>query len=287
MIMRLLRIAAPLALGAALVAVAVASRAPASSPSDVEVSRLPVVVTQPMDDPVAHAGGADAAPAPLPSIVNVRLVRSAAALVRAAALVDQGQPSGAVVELNAAVLNMQKAWSAAQYIITTAPPPPVAEAGGLEAHASGAPVGASPTATPEDTAFAVLSLHHDVMTTVIGLIDGADESLMPAIDATISAAITARDDAITYIHSIEPPPPPVAEAGGVQAHASGAPVLGSTWAALMPGLVPHLDDEIQQATATLQPMQNSPIDLRVVTARLIATKSAINELWPPPVVPAD
>ena len=273
--MRFHQIATPIAAGVAVFAVAIAV-APKASQSSSPVG--------PMDDPIAYASGGDIAAAPLPSVVNVRLVRSEAALERATAVVDEGRPSEAVVELNSAVLNMQKAWIAAKYIIDNAPPPPppVADAGGVQAQASGAPVG-SPVATPEDTAFAVLNLQHDVVTTALGLIDDVDLTLAPTIDAAVSAALTARDDAIAYIHSIAPPPPPpVADAGGIRAEASGAPVAtGPAWDVVMPNLLPLLDDEIQHATAAERAMPTSPLDLQVVSDRANAAKAAINEFWPP------
>jgi hypothetical protein len=143
--------------------------------------------------------------------------------------------------------------------------------------------GAGATATPENTAFAVLGLQHDVVTTALGLIDGADATLAPTITEAISAAMTARDDAITYIHSIVPPtpPPPEAGAGGAEAHAGGAPVGGSTWDAVMPGVVPLLDDEIQHATAAFKALPTSPVDLRLVIYRAAFTKNTVNEFWPP------
>jgi hypothetical protein len=291
MIMRTVRLLRPVALGAALVAVAVAPQVLSNSPSGAgAMSHHPMAVAPPPDDPVAHASGDGGAPAELPSLVDVRVVRSEASLARATRHFDEGDQSGAGVQLSSAVLNMQKAWTGAVYVIETTPaPPPVADAGGIEAEASGAPVGGPiATAGPEDTAFAVLELQHDVMTTALGLIDGADPTLAPAITDTVSAAMDARDEAITYIHSIVPatPPPPVADAGGVRAHAGGAPVGGSTWDAVMPGLVPLLDDEIQHATATFTALPTSPVDLRLVIYRAAFTKNTVNDYWPP-APPAD
>ena len=278
--MRFHRIATPIAAGVALVAVAIAV-----APGGDDVAPASALAVEPTYDPIAYASGTDAAPAPLPSVVNVRLVRSEAALERATAVVDQGRPNEAVVELNSAVLNMQKAWIAAKYIIENAPPPPPpeADAGGVRAEASGAPVGGSPVATPEDTAFAVLSLQHDIVTTALGLIDDVDLTLAPTIDATIAAALTARDEAIAYIHSITPPPPPPeADAGGIRAEASGAPVAtGPAWDIVMPNLLPLLDDEIQHATAAERAMPTTPVDLQAVSDRANAAKAAINEFWPP------
>ena len=79
------------------------------------------------EDPSAHASQveADDVVPVLPSTVNVRLVRAEAALERATAAVDQGQEALAIPEIVAARDNMVKAWTAAKYIISQPPPPPV------------------------------------------------------------------------------------------------------------------------------------------------------------------
>jgi hypothetical protein len=277
--MRPLRTVSTLALGAALVAVAAASRTPSGSLSTVNDVRA--VAAEPIDGPVGHATGAGAAPLPLPSIVGNKVIRTGGSLARATALVDQGQSSQAAVELSSAVLNMQKAWTAAWYVVQNAPPPPPpGSAGGMQAHASGGAVGGA-TAAPEDTAFAVLSLQHDVIVTALGLIDGADATLAPSLDSTITAAMTDRNTAINAIHSVTPPPPPPGSVGGVQASASGAPV-GSTWDTVMQGLLPILDDEIQNATGTLAAVPTSPIDLQKVVQGATDAKNMVAQFWPPP-----
>jgi hypothetical protein len=230
------------------------------------------------------SGGGGGAPLVYPSIVNVRLVRAEAALARAATWIDQGQGTNAMPELTIARSNMTKAWSAAKYVIKTTPPPVATD--GSFAHASGgAPAGPS-FASPEDTAMAVFGLQVDVVTTSVGLLDSSSPKVRTALFGAIQAALDARDSAITYIHSI--PPPPVAGAGGVHAEASGGAVA-SGWGTTMPNLLPLLDDEIQviKGTRKLNPTlptttQNVLINSRV---RDTTTEATINRYWPP--LPAD
>jgi hypothetical protein len=223
--------------------------------------------------PVAHASGGDVGPPVYPSIVDVRLVRAQAALGAATSAADQGQ--SAVVALNAARSNMKRAWTAAKYVIETAPPP-VAESGGTGG-------GVSVFASPEETGFAVLNLHHEVITTAIGLIDTADATLLPNVRTTIRAALNARDAAIAYIHSIAPPPPPPEDAS-----ASGD-LVGTGWDTLMPTLIPLLDDEIQQLKGTLATTPTLSVSSKAFlrSARLaeVDTRDTVNQFWPP--LPAD
>ena len=270
-----LKVVVPLGLAAVLVGLVAVAPAATSSGSD----SMPTAYR----GPVATVSGGDAGPLVFPSIVNVRLVRAEAALARATTLVDRGQASKAVVDLKAARTNMAKAWVAAKYVIKTTPPP-VATDGAVAHSSGGAPAGPS-YASPEDTAFAVFSLEHDVVTTSLGLLDAGDATLNRALPATVTAAAITRDAAIAYIHSI--PAPPVAGAGGERASASGAPVA-SGWGTTMPNLIPLLDDEIQaiKGTRSMNPTFSTGIRTFLTTVRVQdqATEAAINKFWPP--VPA-
>ena len=264
------RKAAPLALVVGVVAfVAFAAYGTSASPAEPRYD-----AAAQLDPPVAHASGGDAGPLTYPSIVNVRLVRAQAALDRAAEWVDEGKPASAVIHLNAARSNMSQAWLAAKYVIETAPPP-VADASG---DAPAGPVFAS----PEETGFAVLTLQHTVATTAMGLLNAADATLLPNLRTTINAAITARNQAIAYIHSIPPPVPPD------DAGATVDPVV-SGWATLMPGLIPFLDDEIQQTKGMLaiMPTLSASVKafLRGTRLSLVDTRDTVNQFWPP--VPTD
>jgi hypothetical protein len=271
-----LRLVAPLGLAAVLVGLVAVVPAATSPGSDTKPTAY--------RGPIATTSGGDAGQLVYPSIVDVRLVRTEAALARATTWVDKGQASKAVVELKAAQTNMAKAWAAAKYVIKTTPPP-VATDGAVAHSSGGAPAGPS-YASPEDTAFAVFSLQHDLVTTSLGLLDARDATLNKALPATITAAAITRDAAIAYIHSI--PAPPVAGAGRVHANASGAPVV-SGWGTTMPNLLPVLDDEIQaiKGTRSMNPTFSKGIRAFLTAVRVQdqATEAAINKFWPP--LPAD
>jgi hypothetical protein len=259
--MRTLRFTAPIAVAAALAAVAFGPRLGAS-PAEAR-STAP-------GGPVATLIGGDPAPPPIQSLVQTRISRAEAALDRATTAADQAAPADAVTELGAAVTHMRKAWSGARFIIkTTPPPPPVAEEGRVHARAGGDLVGPA-VATPEDAALAVFGLQHEVLTTAVGLIDGADPALAPTLKTTINAAFAARNWAIDFIH--KQPAPPVAEDA-------------VTWATVMPNLLPQLDDEVQQAQGVQSMVTTSPIPLNRVADRATATKNLVNQYWPP--IPAE
>jgi hypothetical protein len=263
--------------GLALVALAGAvALAPAAAPSG-SVSAPAVAYAA----SVAHASGGDVGSLPLPSIVNVRLVRAQAALDRATALVDENQTAAAGIELSAAVRNMNYAWNAATYVIETAPPPVAGD--GAFGHVSGGAVGGLTFASPEATGFAVLMLQHTVATTAFGLVD-TDPTQLPGVRTTVLAALRARDAAIAYIHAIPVPP---ASSGSVHATTSGGAV-GSSWSILMPEMVSLLNDEIQQLRGTRAiDTSLSPLALQQMARwrlRIADQRDTINSYWPP--VPA-
>ena len=228
----------------------------------------------------AHVAGGDVAgPATYPSIVNIRLVRTELALKRAIDYNDDAQPDKALAALKVARANMTGAWNGAKYVIEHAPPP-VVGADDFDL----VPVGGT-IAGPEDTAFAVLTLQHAVAATAIGLLGTANGTLLAGLNTTLFSAMNARDAAVAYIHAI-PVPPPVADSAG--AHASGAPVAASTWDTVMPGVVPLLDDEVQEIDATLAGTSASVTARHILgTAEIqaIKTERNVNLWWPP--VPAD
>jgi hypothetical protein len=271
--MRSLRVVAVLGLAAAVAGLVAVVPTGTSSGSDTTPTAY--------RGPVATASGGDVVPLVYPSLVNVRLVRAEAALARATTWVDQRNGSKAVGELNGARSNMAKAWTAAKYVIQTTPPP-VATDGAFAHSSGGAPAGPS-YASPEDTAFAVLSLQHDVVTTSLSLLDASNATLKnTTAPVTISSTIKARAAAIAYIKSISPAP--VADAGRVHANASGGAVVAS-WATTMPNLIPLLDDEIQaiKGTRALNPTFSASTRALLTTMRVLdqAAEAAINKFWPP------
>jgi hypothetical protein len=223
----------------------------------------------------AHVAGGDAGPPMYPSIVNVRLVRTQAALERAVEYVDTAQADKAVAQLLIARTQLRKAWTGAKYVIDTAPPPVAGD--GAVGRSSGAPVGGSPYADQYATAFAVVSLQHDVAATAIGLADGAKTALLSSLSTTIFTALNARDAAIAYVHSKDTPPAPARNA-----RASGAPIAAG-WGSVMPGATFQLDDEMQQIDGLLKGTVSTGAGKVYKAAELQDTKTerTINQYWPP------
>jgi hypothetical protein len=224
----------------------------------------------PSADPARIEGGD--APALFPSLVNTRLVRAQSALSRATTDLDESQPAQAVVPMGAAVSNLTTGWSAAKYVIQTTPPPPPEDGTGG---------GAGAYAGPEDTAFAVLSAQHDVVTTAVGMVETSNDALSNSLLSSIQSMQALRENAVRYIHEIAPPPPP-------EDRIQPSGQEGGGWATVMPALVPILADEIQmiqgrQAMNQFPP----PVQQALTNARLQALelKDLVNQWWPP--VPGD
>ena len=228
----------------------------------------------------AHAAG-DPPPPLLPSAVRTRIKRGENALDKAGEYVDKGQPDKAVNSLRGARANMYAAWRAAKYGIVHAPPPPAEEAKAT-AHASqDDPVG-NVYATPEETAIAVLGYQHDVAAASMGLVDDAKGTLRDSVSTTLFAAMDRRDSAISYIHTVTPPP---VEEGKAVAHASqDDEVVG--FDILMPGIVVDLDDEQAQAAEILEGGALTPGEKRIIrlaNSQSITTENTVNTFWPPAV----
>jgi hypothetical protein len=223
----------------------------------------------------AHSAGGDVPPT-LPSIVRVRIERGSKALERAGDYVDRDMPDRAVASLLNARRNMYAAWRGARYVIEHPPAPPPAEEASVssrKAYASGAPVAGSVYASPEDTGMAVLGYQHTVATAAFGLLDGAKGALRDSVSTTMFAALDRRDSSIAYIHNL-PAPDPEAE----------VPEGAATWDTLIPGMMPDLDDELQQTAGLLNGGALTPGEKRVMSqasAQVQRTEQTINAFWPP------
>jgi hypothetical protein len=241
-------------------------------------------------NPGVHASGGGGGALIYPSIVNRRLVRGERALVSATDYVDQNMDDKAVTSLLNARRNMYAAWRGAKYLIDHAPPPPV-QSGSVrrirrgKVHKSGS--GGAAAASVPETAFAVLGLQHDVATTAFALMDGAKGTFLGAANTTVFAALNRRDQAIAYIHKVAPPAP--VQSGSLRStntgsvHASGAPVA-ATFDTVMPGLIPQLDDEIQQIEGlqdggAVVPKGKSLLDKALLQDT--KTERTVNQFWPP------
>lgn len=224
----------------------------------------------------AHAAGSDAVVL-LPSIVRVRIVRGTKALDRAGDYVDRDMPDKAVASLLNARRNMYAAWRGAKYVIEHAPPPPPAE-GGPAARASGIgpsdiPAGTGATyADPVTTAVAVLGYQHTVASAAYGLLDGAKGALRDSVSTTMFAALNRRDEAIAYIQAQPVPDPATLPEGAV------------TFADVMPGVVPDLDDELQEIEGMLDGGALTPGEKRIMNQadfQVFKTERTVNTNWPP------
>jgi hypothetical protein len=262
-----IRAAVPLALAAGIVAVAPAA---AQKPA-----------------PTAHASGGDVVAITYPSIVQTRVWRANRALRRAVKQIENKDPASSA-SLKVVRRQLAAAWRGAKYVIRTTPPPP-AEEGRVKAHKSddSLTIGATP-ASPADTGVRVLMLQHHVAATMIQLIDGAHGTGLNALSTTLNFTLNRRDQALRDIVALVPPAPPATDAG-VQAHASGTPVVASTFDTLMPEYVPFLTDESQ----AIDGLKSDATDLtsggrRLLTDaqnQILATTGFVNTTWPP--LPAD
>ncbi|MFL5896335.1 MAG: hypothetical protein ACJ76Z_14640 [Thermoleophilaceae bacterium] len=231
----------------------------------------------------AHAAGSDVVTV-LPSIVRVRIERGTKALEHAGDYVDRDLPDRAVASLLNARRNMYAAWRGAQYVVLHAPPPPAA-AGSFhrKAKASRVKANAADYADAPTTAVAALGFQHTVANAAYGLLDGAKGALRDAVSTTIFAALDRRDQAIEWIHAHQPPPPAAAGRFHRRARASGAPV-GGDFSTMMPGVVPDLDDEMQQIEGLLDGGALTPGEKRIMGLadfQVFRTERTVNAYWPP------
>src|SRR3954469_5630067 len=122
--------------------------------------------------PEARASGSAPVELIYPSIVRVRVGRAERALDRATKRIEHGEVAKAALSLKVVRRQTAAAWRGAKYVVRTAPPPVAPEDRHVRARASDDAVG--PTyASPAESAFAVLTLQHDVTAAVVQLIDGS------------------------------------------------------------------------------------------------------------------
>jgi hypothetical protein len=214
--------------------------------------------------PPAEAAG-DAPAALIPSIVNTRIVRAQAALRRARAYSDSAQTTKAVAALNVATAQAGFAWNAAAYVIRTTPP-----TAGDDAVPDGDAAAGAAYAGREDTAFAALSVQHDVVATTVGLLTqagGKNTALRKSWVNAISSSQAVRNRAVAFIHTRK---------------------LPGTFPTVMPGLVPLANDEVKELNGRIKltgftgTLRKSLLASRV---RAVKTRTLVNRYWPP--VPAD
>jgi hypothetical protein len=231
----------------------------------------------------AHSAGSDAPPT-LPSIVRVRIQRGEKSLERAGDYVDRDMPDKAVASLLNARRNMYAAWRGAQYVYQTTPPPAAeARVRHRKARASGTAVVGTAYADPVTTIVAVLGYQHTVATGAFGLLDGAKGALRDAVSTTMFAALNRRDESIQWIFQNQPPPP----ADAARVHSRRAHISDEVlpdFPTLMPGIVPDLNDELQQTAGLLKGGALTPGEKRIMGQaefQIFQTEQTVNTYWPP------
>src|SRR3954451_13996712 len=232
----------------------------------------------------ARAAGGSASPPKLPAIVGRRITRGEKALNRAADYADRDLPDRAAKSLTRARSYMSAAWRGATYVIKNAPAAPRSSSSRAhrQARASGSGGSGAVYATAEETGVAVLGYEHDVASASLDLLDGAESALKDAVNNTLFAALNDRDQAIAYIHK-RPSPPASDSRLDPKARLSGGGG-GGTWDSLMPGIVPDLGDEIQQARGLIGGGALAPDGQQVAAqakAQILETKDNVNTWWPP------
>jgi hypothetical protein len=206
--------------------------------------------------PEAHASGTGAPPV-APSLVNFRIVRVEATLQRAR---DYGNANTAQLSKAASALAVARAqttsaFNSAKYLIKTMPPTPAGDALDDAVVYGG----------PEDAAFAVLSLQHDLITAAGEMIASTtNKALRKSWFSAIAAGQAKRAVLVSFIHSHKPANP--------------------NWATVMPGLVPQLNDEVKLINGKLVATKaKGKLRKAMVAVRKQATKTRanVNKYWPP------
>jgi hypothetical protein len=238
-------------------------------------------VTASARPPEASASGGDVVALTYPSIVSVRIKRTETALDRATRQVENGSTAKAVKSLKTVRRQLSSAWRGARYVIRTTPPPPADEA-----RVSGdGPIG--PTyASPADSAFAVLTVQHDVAAAMVQLVDGSRGTALSALSTTLFLALDRREGAIKEIRAIAPP---AAEEARARARASGDGPVVAGFDTVMPNVLGQLDDELQAIDGTRTDAEDLTAGgrriLNKAQPQVQRTRQTVNASWPP--VPAE
>jgi hypothetical protein len=264
--MRSLRATLPIAVTAALIAVTPAAAADAKAPAK------------------AKASGSDVVELTYPSLVQVRIGRTERALERATRKIENNKAVEAAATLKVVRRQLAAAWRGAKYVVRTAPPPPPAEDARVVARKSDDPAAGPTYASPPETAFRVLALQHDVVSSMVALIDGSHGTGLNALSTTINQVNDRRDQALQYILSVEPPLPPDPEGEGGEEEGAVP-----TFASVMPPYALHLDDEVQAMTGTLLDATDLTAGgrrvLNAASAQVGRSKTFVSTYWP--IVPAE
>ena len=235
------------------------------------VTAAPAAAAPTGHSPTAKAAGSDAPPT-LPSLIQTRITRVNNAIDRLTDYVDDNDAAG--VDRTGKVIRRQlaAAWRGAVYYIKN-PPPPVGDDARVHARASQDDAGPV-VADQFTTAAAVYDTQHQVAATIAQLTDGARVPILNSMSKTLFWTLDARDKAVATTHALDAPPP-VGEEGGEDVVSFGT---------VMPGVLPGLDDEIQQ----IKGLKSDAKDLRPGGTKLlrsalvqtILTQNTMNTYWP-------
>jgi hypothetical protein len=273
---------------------------------------LPAFAQADTGGPAARAAGGDAAPLN-PAVVGVPIQRTDAAVANAADAVDSGDGAAAVGPLTASRRYLIRSYSGAKYLIAHPPAPPAEEGrvsatprtfvaaarrairashrrktgkgGWIQAHSSGNPAAGPAIADGPTAVFNVLTSQYNAATAAAGMAADTKGELLAKVKTTLSTAIVLRNRLVKVVAAAEPPAP--AEEGSANARAAqeeGTP----TYAAVMPGLVTLIDDELQQMQAMVDDNAVPAESKAALTSAIAADKeieALVNQTWPP--APAD
>jgi hypothetical protein len=255
--------------------------------------------------PVAHSAGGGTPPLN-PAVIGVAIVRTDTALSSAADFIDQGNGAMAAKPLTASRKYLIRSYNGARYLIAHPPAPaaqatasaakfqslarrfirasrrgPKARSRWILAHASGgAPAG--PAFADNPTAvFNVFMSEYSGATAAVGMYPDTTGALQNKVKTTLNTAIILRNRLVKAVHAAEPTAA-AASVSPVHAHSSGTGGAAPTYAAVMPGLVTLLGDEIKQMQATVStvPAASRPT-LNSAIAADTKIKNQVNTWWPP------
>jgi hypothetical protein len=250
----------------------------------------------------ASAAGGDAPPLN-PALVGIPIVRTDAALGKAADAIDAGNGAKAVGPLRASRRWLIRSYRGSKTLIASMPAAPPEEArvsskrfirlakrairasrrgGGsawIRAQASGDAAG--PVFADVPTAvFNVLTSQYQAATTAAGLIGDVKGNLLNRVQTSLNTAIVLRNRLVKIIAAAAPPAP---EEARVHARASQEEDV-TTFDVVMPGLAVLLGDELQQLQGLSQDT-SVPAASRAALANAIQADNQIltrvNTLWPP------
>src|SRR5919106_4038373 len=257
--------------------------------------------------PLASAEAGSDAPSVDPPIVGVPIQRTANAVSNAADAIDSANGAQAVGALTASRRYLIRSYRGAKYLIANAPPPPAGDGsanpqlkfrrlarraarasrtggrgGWIRAQASGSEGGGPAFADGPTAVFDVFTSQFNAATAAVGMVPDVKGNLLKRVQTVLNTAVVLRNRLVKIVHAAEPPAPPASD-GRVHAHSSGAEG-GSTFGAVMPGLIVLLDAELQQMEATADDTSVPQASRDALTNAIAADKqieNLVNQYWPP------